>query len=159
MGDEGRNSRIADVPATQADPIYGIGDVVALTGISAFTIRYYDKCGFFPNLHRDKRGVRTFSEADVAQLHLVEALRKSGLSIEGIQYFVRLCRRGDHPGRAPVDLAGARDRARVPARGTRREPETAPCRYGGFGGRGTLPRTRHAIVRGRSARKRPVSMT
>lgn len=39
--------------------------------------------------------MRTFSEADVAQLHLVEALRKSGLSIEGIQYFVRLCRRGD----------------------------------------------------------------
>ena len=35
MGDEGHNSRIADVPATQADPIYGIGDVVALTGISA----------------------------------------------------------------------------------------------------------------------------
>ena len=94
MGDEGHNSRIVDVPATQADPIYGIGDVVALTGISAFTIRYYDKCGFFPNLHRDKRGVRTFSEADVAQLHLVEALRKSGLSIEGIQYFVRLCKRG-----------------------------------------------------------------
>lgn len=94
MGHERQNSRIADVPATQADPIYGIGDVVALTGISAFTIRYYDKCGFFPNLHRDKRGVRTFSEADVAQLHLVEALRKSGLSIEGIQYYVRLQRRG-----------------------------------------------------------------
>ena len=78
MGDEGQNSRIADVPATQADPIYGIGDVLALTGISAFTIRYYDKCGFFPNLHRDKRGVRTFSEADVAQLHLVERLCKRG---------------------------------------------------------------------------------
>ena len=67
MGDEGHNSRIVDVPATQADPIYGIG------------------------------GVRTFSEADVAQLHLVEALRKSGLSIEGIQYFVRLCKRGGTP--------------------------------------------------------------
>ena len=39
MGDEGHNSRIVDVPATQADPIYGIGDVVALTGLSAFTIR------------------------------------------------------------------------------------------------------------------------
>lgn len=77
------------------DPAYGIADVVAMTGISAFTIRYYDKCGFFPNLRRDKRGVRSFSEADVAQLHLVEALRKSGLSIEGIQYFVRLCKRGD----------------------------------------------------------------
>lgn len=80
---------------------YGIGEVSATTGISAFTIRYYDKCGFFPHLQRDRRGVRKFSDADVAQLHLVEALRKSGLSIEGIQYFVRLCKRG-------ADTAGER---------------------------------------------------
>lgn len=68
----------------------GIQEVVEITGISAFTIRYYDKCGFFPNLHRDKRGVRSFAESDIRQLRLVDALRKSGLSIEGIRYFVRL---------------------------------------------------------------------
>ena len=73
----------------------GINDVVELTGISAFTIRYYDKCGFFPNLIRGKRGVRTFTENDVHQLRLVDALRRSGLSIEGIRYFVRLSIRGD----------------------------------------------------------------
>ena len=49
---------------------------------------------FFPDLARDKRGVRSFSEDDVAQLHLIEALRKSGLSIEGIQYYVKLSRHG-----------------------------------------------------------------
>ena len=76
-------------------PRYGISDVSASTGISAFTIRYYDKCGFFPNLQRDRRGARLFSDADLFQLHLVEALRKSGLSIEGIQYFVRLSKRGE----------------------------------------------------------------
>ncbi len=68
----------------------GIQEVVEITGISAFTIRYYDKCGFFPSLHRDKRGVRSFAESDIRQLRLVDALRKSGLSIEGIRYFVRL---------------------------------------------------------------------
>lgn len=68
----------------------GIQEVVEITGISAFTIRYYDKCGFFPNLHRDKRGVRSFADSDIRQLRLVDALRKSGLSIEGIRYFVRL---------------------------------------------------------------------
>lgn len=73
----------------------GINDVVELTGISAFTIRYYDKCGFFPNLIRGKRGVRTFTENDVHQLRLVDALRRSGLSIEGIRYFVRLSICGD----------------------------------------------------------------
>lgn len=75
-------------------PCFGISEVADMTGISAFTIRYYDKCGFFPNLARDHRGVRTFSDADLSQLYFVDALRKSGLSIEGIQYYVRLQRRG-----------------------------------------------------------------
>ncbi len=85
-------------PANSATPAesarFGIGEVSDMTGISAFTLRYYDKCGFFPGLARDKRGVRSFSHADIEQLHLVEALRKSGLSIEGIQYYVRLAKRG-----------------------------------------------------------------
>ena len=82
------------VSSGQGDLRHGIGEVSDMTGISAFTIRYYDKCGFFPDLARDKRGVRSFSHADIEQLHLVEALRKSGLSIEGIQYYVRLAKRG-----------------------------------------------------------------
>ena len=56
----------------QADntlPCFGISEVADMTGISAFTIRYYDKCGFFPELARDARGVRTFSQSDVAQLY------------------------------------------------------------------------------------------
>ena len=73
----------------------GIQEVSEITGISAFTIRYYDKCGFFPNLKRGKRGVRSFSQSDIQQLTLVDSLRKSGLSIEGIGYYVRLCNKGD----------------------------------------------------------------
>lgn len=84
----------SEINRSMAETGYGIGKVSEITSISAFTIRYYDKCGFLPNLKRDRRGVRTFTSADVRQLYLVEALRKSGLSIEGIQYFVRLQKRG-----------------------------------------------------------------
>lgn len=80
---------------TYTTPRYSISEVADTTGISAFTLRYYDKCGFFPNLARDHRGIRSFSDADIDQLHLVEALRKSGLSIEGIQYYMRLAQRGN----------------------------------------------------------------
>lgn len=90
--EEHRRDRHAD--ETGAIPCYGIAEVADTTGISAFTIRYYDKCGFFPDLARDHRGVRSFSQADIAQLHFVDALRKSGLSIEGIQYYVRLQKLG-----------------------------------------------------------------
>lgn len=80
--------------ASAPSGLYSISEVSELSGISAFTIRYYDKCGFFPDLQRDKNKVRWFSDRDIAALHLVDALRKSGLSIEGIQYYVRLSLKG-----------------------------------------------------------------
>ncbi|MDJ1649327.1 MULTISPECIES: MerR family transcriptional regulator [Gordonibacter] len=90
-------------------PCLGIAEVSDRTGISAFTIRYYDKCGFFPNLARDQRGVRTFSQADVAQLQFVDALRKSGLSIEGIQYYVKLQRRGQRTRAERLEILRAQE--------------------------------------------------
>ncbi|MBE6466119.1 MerR family transcriptional regulator [Denitrobacterium detoxificans] len=75
-------------------PGYSITEVEDMTGITAHTIRYYDKCGFFPNLGRDSRGRRYFTDSDLQQLTLIEALRYSGLSIEGIGYFVRMQLRG-----------------------------------------------------------------
>ena len=89
-------------PANDAQPmrhprpgLYAIGEVAEMTGISAFTLRYYDKCGFFPELFRGRNNVRSFSDHDIAWLRLIDALRKSGLSIEGIQYFVRISQQGD----------------------------------------------------------------
>lgn len=76
------------------DPKYPIREVADMTGISAFTLRYYDKCGFFPNLYRAKNRIRIFSDHDVKWLRLIDSLRKSGLSIEGIQYFVKLSAKG-----------------------------------------------------------------
>ena len=46
---------------------------------------------------------------DVAQLLLVDALRKSGLSIEGIQYFVRLQKRGDATCKERCDIVKAQE--------------------------------------------------
>ena len=90
-------------------PQYGIAEVVDTTGISAFTIRYYDKCGFLPELARDRRGIRSFSDADIAQLHFVEALRKSGLSIEGIQYYVKLQKCGEATRKERLDIVKAQE--------------------------------------------------
>ena len=90
------DSTSEDLSAPRADsPRLGTREVSDKTGISAFTIRYYDKCGFFPQLARNASGVREFRDEDISQLLLVDALRKSGLSIEGIQYFVRLQQRGE----------------------------------------------------------------
>lgn len=71
---------------------FSISSIVDKTGISEYTLRYYDKCGFFPDLARTKGGTRKFCKNDIEQLRLIDALRRSGLSIEGLQYFVRLQR-------------------------------------------------------------------
>lgn len=90
-----RKEDVAPPVESAGDGLVSIRSVADTTGISAYTIRYYDKCGFFPGLYRDKNKKRWFSSNDIEQLHLIDALRKSGLSIEGIQYFVRLQRKGD----------------------------------------------------------------
>lgn len=90
--------------------MYGIAQVEELSGISAFTIRYYDKCGFFPNLQRDSHGARVFCDSDIEQLKLVDALRKSGLSIEGIQFFAK---QADKLGSDSGNLDILRDRLKV----------------------------------------------
>ena len=90
------NDTILDATGhTAPDARYTISEVSDMTGISAFTLRYYDKCGFFPHLARTKGNMRRFSERDLFDLAVVDALRRSGLSIDGIRYFVRLESNGE----------------------------------------------------------------
>ena len=75
---------------------YTITEVEAASGISAFTLRYYDKCGFFPDIIRDARKKRFYSDTDLDRLRLIEALRISGLSINGIGAFLKDLDEGKH---------------------------------------------------------------
>ncbi len=72
-----------------------IGDVSAQTGIPAPTLRYYDKEGLLPYVGRNKSGVRVFTENDLEWLHMIECLKRSGLSIKEIKEFVDLYVQGD----------------------------------------------------------------
>ena len=67
-----------------------INEVELETGISAYTIRYYDKCGFFNPIARTPQGRRRFSADDISRLLLMDAFRKSGLSIDGLKYLAPL---------------------------------------------------------------------
>lgn len=54
------------------------------TGISADTIRYYERIGLLPRVTRNKSGVRDFSERDIATLEFVRCFRKAGMSVESL---------------------------------------------------------------------------
>ena len=73
---------------------YSIKDVAELTGLSAYTIRYYGDAGILV-VGRDERGNRLFEEADVEWLRYVTCLRLTGMSIAQMRRIAELTRAGD----------------------------------------------------------------
>src|SRR5258708_342840 len=61
-----------------------IQEVVAQTGISAYTIRFYEKSGVLPPVQRTASGVRHFTEADVSFLRFLLQLKRTGMSLQEI---------------------------------------------------------------------------
>lgn len=66
---------------------YTIGEVAAKIGVSAHTLRYYDKEGLMPFTHRNSSGVRLFTENDLDWLNIIECLKRSGLTIREIRQY------------------------------------------------------------------------
>ena len=72
---------------------YGIGEISKMFGLPVSTLRYYDKEGLFPELHRygDRR---LFTEREIEALQVIKCLKASGLEIKDIKQFMQLCTEG-----------------------------------------------------------------
>jgi len=69
-------------PATQACGALRIESVAQRTGLTKRTIRYYEEIGLLSPSGRSEGGYRLFSEADVARLERITALKDSaGLTL------------------------------------------------------------------------------
>ena len=74
---------------------YSIGEVVARTGISAYTLRYYEKEGLLPFVTKNSSGLRVYADSDLAWLSMIECLKDSGLQIKEIRQYIDWFRQGD----------------------------------------------------------------
>ena len=74
---------------------YGIREVSEMLGISASTIRYYDKEGLLPFVNRTEGGYRLFSENDVGLLKMIECLKRTNMPIRDIRRFTVWLQQGD----------------------------------------------------------------
>jgi DNA-binding transcriptional MerR regulator len=61
-----------------------IGEVVAALGISADTLRYYEKIKLMPRVHRSGAGVRFYSDKDLSRLRFIKRVQKMGFSLSEI---------------------------------------------------------------------------
>lgn len=72
-----------------------ISEASALSGLSADTIRYYEKSGLVPAINRGADGLRRFSAENVEWLTLLFWLRKTGMPMKEMQRFAELYRLGE----------------------------------------------------------------
>lgn len=74
---------------------YTIGQVAQMFNLSVYTLRYYDKEGLIPNLHKDAAGKRAFSEENIATINIIECIKHAGMPIKDIKQFIAWCDQGD----------------------------------------------------------------
>ncbi len=72
-----------------------ISEVSKKYGISQDTLRYYERVGVLPPIHRTKGGLRDFTQEDCGWVELAGCMRSAGLPIEALAEYVRLCQTGD----------------------------------------------------------------
>lgn len=67
----------------------------ATTGLSAYTLRYYEKIGLLLGIKRNASGHRFYSESDVAWVEFLKKLKETGMSLSEIKSFAKLRNKGD----------------------------------------------------------------
>ena len=75
--------------------MYTIQEVSEKTGLSAHTLRFYEKEGLLPGVERSPSGIRRYSDADLELLGGICCLKNTGMSLREIARFMQLTQQGD----------------------------------------------------------------
>ena len=73
-------------------------------GLTQDTLRYYEKIGVIPPVHRSASGIRDFDEHDLGWVENAVCLRSAGVPVESIAEYVKLYQAGDETFAARRDL-------------------------------------------------------
>ena len=64
-------------------------------GLSADTLRYYERIGLIPPVPRTKGGVRDYDAASLGWVELIKCMRSAGVGIEALIEYSRLFQQGE----------------------------------------------------------------
>ncbi|MBW1600949.1 MerR family transcriptional regulator [Streptomyces sp. JJ66] len=89
--------RTAEVPHRRPDGAdgYAISEVSQLTGLSADTLRWYERIGLMPHINRSHTGQRRFTNRDLDWLEFVGKLRLTGMPVASMVRYAELVRAGE----------------------------------------------------------------
>ena len=88
--------------------MFRIGELSALAGVSARTIRYYEKIGLLPPARRADNGYRLYDEADMERLRFIRRARALDFALDDIKEILAFRERGEPPCRYVMDVMSAR---------------------------------------------------
>ena len=77
--------------------MYTVKQTSEITGISGYTLRFYDKEGLFPHLNRDGQNRRLFSDEDLHNIETIQELREMGFSLAQIRSYLTAAEEGGDP--------------------------------------------------------------
>ena len=103
-------------PRPDGQDRYTISEVVAFTGLTAHTLRWYERIGLMAHVDRSHTGQRRYSNRDLDWLDLVGKLRLTGMPVADMVRYAELVREGEGTYRERYELLEAtrRDvRARI----------------------------------------------
>jgi DNA-binding transcriptional MerR regulator len=83
-------------PRPEGQDRYTISEVAAWTGLSAHTLRWYERIGLMPHVDRSHTGQRRFTNRDLSWLTFVGKLRLTGMPVASMVRYAELVREGDH---------------------------------------------------------------
>ncbi len=69
---------------------YRIGNVTKQLGISADTLRYYEKIGLLPAINRTDSGIRVYLERDLSRLRFIRRAQKMQFSLKEIAELLKM---------------------------------------------------------------------
>ena len=94
----------ADEAGPDGTPRYTIGEVVARTGLTAHTLRWYERIGLLEHPARSHSGQRRFSDQDLGWLDFLGKLRLTAMPVADMLRYAELCREGEHTAAARQEL-------------------------------------------------------
>jgi DNA-binding transcriptional MerR regulator len=79
----------------ELQPRYTIGEVAERTGLTAHTLRWYERIGLLDRPARSHHGQRRFCDADLGWLAFLGNLRATGMPVAGMLRYAELVRSGE----------------------------------------------------------------
>lgn len=75
-----------------------------ISGMSAYTLRYYEKIGIFQEISRNASGHRNFTEDDLLWAKFINRLKETGMPLEKIKEYAILRQKGKSTSNARMRL-------------------------------------------------------